>query len=630
MNHGLKLMLIATLALGMGAGCVARVPIPSAAPPAAASYPEDPHSYSRPNEVLIEHLDLDLSVNFPAEKLVGVASLVVHNRAGASELWLDSRDLAISRVTLGSEMAPTTFRLGEEQGVLGRALIIAVEPGTRRVNIEYETSPGAAALQWLDPAMTAGGQWPFLFTQSQAILARTWIPLQDTPAVRFTYNATVRAPQPLMAVMSAENPTAVVADGIYRFKMEQPIPSYLMALAVGDLVFRDLGGRAGVYAEPSVIERAAWEFADTPKMMRAAEEMYGPYQWGRYDILVLPPSFPFGGMENPRLTFATPTIIAGDRSLVSLVAHELAHSWSGNLVTNATWDDFWLNEGFTTYFENRIMEAVFGKEQADLLAALGQSDLEKEVAGLGATSADTHLKLNLAGRDPDEGMTNVAYEKGSNFLKLIEETVGRERFDAFLRSYFDAHEFQSITTERFVEILRRDLLTAEEAAAIDVDAWVYGPGIPANLPKATSSRIAHAREQAEQFVWGRKPAELKTEGWGTQEWLLFLRALPKLGLGQMADLDRGFKFTESGNSEILSAWLLKALESSYEPAYPALEKFLTSMGRRKFLEPLYREMVKTPQGRQRAARIYERARETYHPVSQQTIDEIMKSSQSAS
>ncbi|MFN2237989.1 MAG: M1 family metallopeptidase [Thermoanaerobaculia bacterium] len=588
-----------------------------------ADYPDDPHSFSTPNDVVVEHIDLDLSVNFPAKRLVGRASLVVNNRTGSDTLRLDTRDLTISNVTLGSEAVPTRWSLGEPEGVQGRSLLISVAPDTRRVNIEYETSPEAAAVQWLDPAQTSGGKWPFLFTQSQAILARTWIPLQDTPAVRFTYSATIRVPKPLVALMSAENPTEADPDGTYEFEMPQPIPSYLMALAVGDLEFRDLGGRAGVYAEPAVVEKSAWEFADTAKMIDAAEQIYGPYQWGRYDILVLPPSFPFGGMENPRLTFATPTILAGDRSLVSLVAHELAHSWSGNLVTNATWDDFWLNEGFTTYFENRIMERVYGEGFARMLADLGRQDLEAEVEDLGATSADTHLKLDLTGRDPDDGMTDVAYEKGAHFLRLIEQTMGRERFDAFVQRWFDENAFKSATTEQFVGYLRANL-SPEEEARIGIDQWVYGPGIPANIPTVQSDRIVNARAQAARFLQGAAAGELTTEGWTTQEWLLFLRALPaRLTSEQMVALDREFKLTSSGNSEILFAWLMKAVTSEFETAYPALEEFLTSMGRRKFLEPLYKELVKTAEGKARAIRLYTTARPTYHPVSQGTIDTIL-------
>ncbi len=606
----------APLTTGTAPGTPARV--------VGTEYPRDPHSFSNPNQVVVQHLDLDLSVNFPEKKLVGFASLVVDNRGGGSELLLDARDLRISRVTLDGEQTPTTFTLGDVREGEGQPLSIAIQPGTRRVNISYETSPGAAALQWLDARQTAGGRWPFLFTQSQAILARTWIPLQDTPAVRFTYNATVRTPAPLIALMSATNPTESSPDGIYRFEMPQPIPSYLMALAVGEIAFRPLGDHSGVYAEPSVIEKAAWEFADTPKMIAAAEALYGPYRWGRYDILMLPPSFPFGGMENPRLTFATPTIIAGDRSLVALVAHELAHSWSGNLVTNATWDDFWLNEGFTTYIENRIMEAVYGVEYAHMLQAIGVSDLQREIEDL--EPADESLKVRLEGRDPDAGMTTVGYEKGALFLKLVEETVGRERFDPFLRGWFDRNAFHSRTTEDFVAYLNANLLTSEEQASIGVEEWVYGPGIPANVPAAKSERIERARKQAEEFIWGTKPAELETKGWTTPEWLLFLRALPKLTAPQLAELDKQFAFSTKANAEVRFEFLMKAIESNYRPAFREVERFLVSIGRRKFVDPLFEQLVKTPEGRAFAKQIYEKAKPGYHPLTQQGVEKVLAGS----
>ncbi|MBL0317256.1 MAG: hypothetical protein IPP69_16430 [Flavobacteriales bacterium] len=302
------------------------------------------------------------------------------------------------------------------------------------VEIDYKTSPDAEALLWVE------GEKPFLFTQSQAILARTWVPCQDSPGVRITYNADVTVPSDLMALMSAENPQQKSSDGKYHFKMDQPIPSYLMALAVGDVVFREIGPRTGVYAIPSLADAAANEFSDMQKMVDEAEKLYGSYVWGRYDLLILPPAFPFGGMENPKLTFATPTIIAGDKSLVSLVAHELAHSWSGNLVTNSTWDDFWLNEGFTVYFEQRIMEAVYGRERSEMLATLSRQDLDATIADISTSEhpEDSKLKLALEGRSPDDGMTDIAYNKGYFFLRLIEETVGRERFDKFLKVFYNS------------------------------------------------------------------------------------------------------------------------------------------------------------------------------------------------
>jgi leukotriene-A4 hydrolase len=584
----------------------------------------DPHSFSHPDEVAVDHLALDLTVDFAERRLDGRASLRLDHRLGSDRLVLDTRDLEVRRVTLdGGREA--RFTLGDPVPHLGRPLEVQIEPGTEWVHVEYSTSPEAAALQWLTPEQ-AGSPHPFLYTQSQAILARTWAPVQDTPSVRMTYEATVRVPPGLLAVMSAENPTEKSPDGVYRFRMPQRIPAYLLALGVGDLEFRRLGPNSGVYALPQVADRAAWELADTPRMIEAAEKLYGPYQWGRYDVLILPASYPFGGMENPRLTFATPTILAGDRSLVALVAHELAHSWSGNLVTNATWNDFWLNEGFTTYFESRIMEAVYGKPYADMLSVLGRQDLDQTIAELGQDSPDTHLFLDLAGRDPDDGMTDVAYNKGALLLASIERAVGRQRFDRFLREYFDRFAFQSMDTRRFVEYLKEELLAgdAQAAAKLRLDDWIYGPGVPPNAAEVRSPAFEEVDRTLAAFAGGTAAGELKTAGWNTHQWLHFLRNLPKpMAADRMADLDAAFGFSASRNSEILAEWLLRVIENRYQPAWPALERFLTEVGRRKFLKPIYTELAKTPEGMESALRIYARARPGYHSVSQNTVDEIL-------
>jgi len=585
----------------------------------------DIHSFARPDEAVVRHLALDLDVDFERRVLHGSATLSIETRDGARELVLDTNGLTIDRVTLddGSE---STFTIGEAKPFLGKPLTIALKPGTKSVKIDYASSPDAAAVQWLTPEQTAGGKHPFLFTQSQAILARTWVPCQDTPGVRMTYDATVRVPRELIAIMSAENPTELRADGTYRFLMPQPIPSYLLALSVGDLAFRAFSDNSGVWAEKPMIDASHYELVDTPKMIAAAETLYGPYRWGQYDVLVLPPSFPFGGMENPRLTFATPTILAGDRSLTSLVAHELAHSWSGNLVTNATWNDFWLNEGFTVYFERRIMESVYGRDYSEMLALLGYQDLEATVAELPAR--DTHLFLDLTDRDPDDAATKLAYEKGYFLLRLIEETVGREKWDAFLRDYFDRHAFHSMTTSAFIEELRANLLSKHSGAeeAIRIEDWVHAPGVPTNCPIVHSDAFVKVEEQVRAFENGTPAAKLATQNWSTHEWIHFLRHLPKgLSLDQMRELDAAFRFTESGNSEILHEWLMRAIEHDYSAAYDSLERFLLRQGRRKFLKPLYQKLAETPEGLERARRIYAKARPMYHAVSYRTIDQILKS-----
>ena len=586
----------------------------------------DRHSYARPEEARITHLDLQLEVSFENRQLKGFARYDIVQAEGADSLILDVRHLDIQRVTAGTEQQERelAYAVSDPQEYIGSALRIDIEPEDRVVTVYYQTDPeGAEALDWLVPQQTADEEAPFLYTQGQAILTRTWIPIQDSPGIRITYDAQVQVPYGLLAVMSASNPQEVNPDGRYSFAMEQPIPPYLLALAVGKLEFAPISERTGVYAEPSVVEDAVYEFADLDDMLAAAENLYGPYLWDRYDIIVLPPSFPFGGMENPRLTFATPTIIAGDRSLTALVAHELAHSWSGNLVTNATWDDFWLNEGFTVYFERRIMEALYGKSYANMLAQLGYQDLMADVEDIGPESEDTHLKLDLEGRDPDEGMTDIAYEKGAFFLAMLEGKVGRENFDAFLREYFDKHRFETLTTEEFIQYLEKNLLEKYNVEA-NVDDWIYGPGLPENLPVPTSERFAAVDQAAAKFKAGTAPGKLATEEWTTHEWLHFLRQLPDgLSDERMVALDDAFGFSQSGNSEILAAWFKRAIYNGYnQRIMEKIEAFLVKVGRRKFLAPLYRAFVESEQ-RAAALEIYEKARPNYHAVSRNTIDEIL-------
>ena len=612
---------------------------------------KDVHSYSNPEQIKVRHLDLDLEVSFEKETLEGSATLTLEppTESRKEPLMLDTHGLKITRVEAeqaSGTFQPAPFTLGVPDKILGAPLTIQLPRYHGRVRIHYSSSPNAAALQWLTPAQTAGKKHPFLFSQSQAIYARTWIPLQDTPSVRITYDARIRVPRKLMAVMSAEgnfqlHPTKLgnkigsVPGGLpilvgsmaqFSFRMTQPIPSYLIALAVGDLEFTQLGSRTGVYAEPPMAAKAAKEFEDTEKMLASTEKLYGPYRWGRYDLLVLPPSFPYGGMENPRLTFATPTIIAGDKSLVSLVAHELAHSWSGNLVTNATWSDFWLNEGFTNYVTQRIIEAVYGAERAAMEEVLESQELMELLKTL--PEADQILHINLAGRNPEDGVTDIPYAKGATFLRHLEKAYGRGRFDAFLRGYFDHFAFQSIRTSDFVSYLNQHLLRSGGETGqpnVPVDEWIYKPGIPVSAPEPSSPVFSKVEQQAQRWINGQVPSSgLQTANWSYHEWQHFLRSLPTpLPKERMAQLDAAFHFSQSGNSEILHQWLLMAIRNDYSQAYPRLEEFLMSVGRRKFLKPLYAELVKTEAGRLRAVSIYRKARPGYHPIAIATLDEIL-------
>lgn len=587
----------------------------------------DPHSYSKPAEALITHLDLDLNVNFEKRKLSGTATYDIQRSAEAKELVLDSRDITVSKITLDNDTAGAAFATGVPDEVLGTPIIIKLKPETKKITVYYETSPDAAALQWLVPSQTAGGKFPFLFTQSQAILCRTWIPVQDSPGIRFTYEAKINVPAGFMAVMSAENPTQRSEDGVYMFSQKKAVPAYLMALAVGDFDYHAYDERTGVYAEPATMAAAAYEFDETRKMLDAAEALYGPYDWGRYDLLVLPPSFPFGGMENPCVTFATPSIIAGDKSLNSLVAHELAHSWSGNLVTNRTWNDFWLNEGFTVYFERRIMESIYGKDYADMLSVLGYGDLQLTLAEMESAGQqdDTKLKLKLEGRDPDEGMSDIAYEKGYLLLRNIEMQSGREAFDVFLKTWFKDFAFKGADTEEFLAYLDKNLIQPSNGKiTLDPKKWIYEPGLPEGFVAPQSTRLDKMKSMADGFIkTGIEGVNL--DSLTSHEIQFFLRSLPDhLTAAQMSQLDQKFHFTQRTNSEEAFLWLRLSVINNYAEAFPALDKFLVHVGRRKFVKPLYEAMVKNPSTAELANQIYTKARPGYHSVTYNTVDEILQ------
>jgi aminopeptidase N len=599
---------------------------------AGAHAANDPQSYAEADKVRVTAIKLNLDVAFKSSQILGSAELTLDWRdKTARTLKLDTRDLAIATVeAIGADgkASPVKFDLAARDKILGSALVIDLPEQAPKVKIAYATSPAASGLQWLPPQQTAGKKHPFLFSQSQAIHARSWVPLQDTPGVRFTYTADVKVPEELRAVMSAGNDPNTRATGLFHFEMDKPIPSYLLAIAVGDLAVRTTGPRTAVYAEPSMVEKAAKEFEDTEKMIVATEKLYGPYRWGRYDILVLPPSFPFGGMENPRMTFATPTVIVGDKSLVSLIAHELAHSWSGNLVTNSTWKDIWLNEGFTSYVERRIVEAIYGREQADMEDVIGQFGVKQEMAGLAPEDQLLALKPLDAARDPDEALTEVPYVKGAWFLTYLENAYGRATFDAFLRGYFDHNAFKSIDTEDFLAYYKKNLAQKHPGKVSDeqLNAWLNQPGIPAFAKAATSARFDKVDAARASWLDGKTPAKsLESAKWSTQEWVRFIEGMPeKLDGAKLAELDTAFSFTGTPNGEIAQRWYPLTVRSGYDKARPAIEKFLIGIGRRKLIMPTWEALTATPDGLKFAQGVFEQAKVGYHPITTGSVEGVLE------
>jgi aminopeptidase N len=586
----------------------------------------DKSSYARPEQARVTHVALDLAADFAGKRMSGTATLDIDAAPGANAIVLDTKGLDIRSVH-DARGRPLRWAVGKADAALGAPLTVQLG-GARRIRIAYASAPGAEALQWLSPEQTAGKRRPFLFSQGEAILNRSWIPTQDSPGIRQTWEARIVVPTPLVAVMSGERLTpkgepAGPGRRAFRFRMDKPVAPYLIALAAGDIAFRPLGRRTGVYAEPATLPRAAAELVDTEKMVEAAERLYGPYRWGRYDVIVLPPAFPFGGMENPTLTFLTPTFLADDRSLVGLVAHELSHSWSGNLVTNAVWSDAWLNEGVTSYFENRIMEALYGPRRAAQEAALSWDDMQRALAELGPAAPGTRLH-DESGADS----SGIVYDKGATFLRTIEHIVGRARFDAWLRSYFDRHAFQPMTSARFLADLRTNLVRGDAALErrLELDRWVYEPGLPDNAARPDPNAFASVDAALAGFRSGGAVPAAAWRGWSTAERLRFLNGLPRqLPQARLAELDRALGLTASSNAETLFAWLQLALANRYPPAVPAAERFLLSQGRTKFVAPLFKTLLAQGEwGRPTAERLYAKARPGYHSVTTSRVDKLMK------
>lgn len=576
----------------------------------------DPHSYTDDVQPVVDALDWRASIDF-GRRVIGATAELRFSRAGKGVLDLDTRDLRILAVeSLRGE--PLAYELGAPEPIYGQRLRVRLPEASAGVRIRYETSPEASALQWLTAAQTAGGELPFLFSQCQAIHARSVVPLQDTPRYRIRYRAELEVPRAMRALMAAGFVSREESGdrALERYEMPQPIPPYLLALAVGDLVSRDLAPRSRVWSEPATVERAAYEFAEVGAMLEAAEALFGPYDWERFDVLVLPPSFPYGGMENPRLTFITPTVLAGDRSLVDVLAHELAHSWAGNLVTNATAEHFWLNEGLTVYAERRIIESLRGAEVAAIDAALGWQSLEEAVNDFARRPALTRLRTRLKGVDPDDAYSTIPYEKGYLLFKALEDAVGRDTFDRFLREYLDHFRFQSITTAEFAEFVERALPGA--LAKVRAETYIDGEGIPAAAIRPTAARL-DAITQLDKHP----PSEEQGRGWTPSEWQFWLNRLgEQLTLPECEELDRRFALTRSTNFDVLVSWLAPAIRAGYEPAIARAETLLGEVGRMKYLKPLYRALA----GRDAtlAREVFARNRARYHPIAVQVVDALLK------
>ncbi|KAI8604549.1 peptidase family M1-domain-containing protein [Dissophora ornata] len=598
--------------------------------------PYDPTSQSNLDEVKTNHIHLALIVDFGAKTLTGSAELEVEAIADSvSNVVLDTSYIDIRSASAAGQAL--TFNLESCHEKYGSALTIhlpkPLAKGEKtKISVEYATTQDCTACQWLEPSQTAGKKHPYLFTQCQAIHARSLLPCQDSPSIKLTYSADITTP--LRAVMSAVPKGEVKHENgsmtTFKFEQRQRIPSYLIALAVGNLEGREIGPRSTVWTEPEVMEAAAWEFVDTENFIRTGEELLTPYDWGRYDLLVLPASFPYGGMENPCLTFVTPSLLAGDRSLVDVVAHEIAHSWMGNLVTTENWEHFWLNEGFTVFVERKILGRMKGKEHSDFSAILGHKALQESVDLYGKEHPFTALRPCLREEDPDDAFSRVPYEKGFNLLYYLEKHLGgAEVFEPYLRAHVQQFAGRSINTDDWKAFLysfmektfgqeKVDLLNK-----VDWEAWLAGTGMPP-VDNKFDDTLAKACTCLCQ-KWNVSRHEAHPAGFSTTDIAEFsstqsvvflekVSELEPLPHGHLDLMDELYQLTNVRNSEIRLRWQLLCLKADYEKIYPEVVAFASSMGRMKMCRPLLRSLYKAKDGADLARETFVKHKSFYHPI----------------
>jgi leukotriene-A4 hydrolase len=605
---------------------------------------DDPTSYANLDEAKVVDIFLKLDVDFDKHVLAGTVTLTVEKvKADAARLVLDSSDLKIHSATEESTGRALDFTVADP-GFVGSKVVVKLPTTTDKtvkITIEYSTSNNASALQWLSPAQTAGKTHPYLFSQCQAIHCRSMVPLQDTPAVKSTYSAEITAPAELTVLMSAvrQGEPESVADGkkrLHRFTQKIPIQSYLIAIAAGKLESRKIGPRSHVWSEKEFIDASAYEFEDTELMLKSAEELCGPYVWGTYDILVLPPSFPYGGMENPCLTFSTPTLLAGDKSLANVIAHEIAHSWSGNLVTNKNFEHFWLNEGFTVFTERKITGRLEGGEPMRHFSAIGGwNDLSEAINDvLGKDNKLTALVLDLTGVDPDDAFSIVPYEKGSAFLWYLEDTVGGPtKMEPFLRSYYDHFKYKSIDSYEFKAFFLDYFKSETIVTSIDWEGWFNNPGMPPYKPKYDDSLARACYELKDKWVkWNEQgPAPDNVGDWNKLtsgqkvEFLGVLLAEEKpLSIKKLEKMEELYKLNSVINAEIRCRWIRLGLAGHWKDAIPRAVKMVTDQGRMKFLRPIYRDLYKWEESREAALEIFEKNRGSMMKVAIQGLEKDLK------
>ena len=590
------------------------------------------------------NINVHFIVDFDNKKVDGEVTISFKALEDGEVIILDTKSLIIKSIkdNTGNELdfkLDNYYRL-ESHGVPLKIYKEYSKDDTFDITIEYSTTKDCMAIDWLEPEQTSGGKYPFMYSQCQSILCREMLPIQDTPAVKMPVQISITVPEELIG-LAAGLFVEEINNGnnkTFIYALDIPIPSYLIAIAAGDIGSQNVSERCTIYAEKTVVEKAAWEFSDTEKFLKIAENYIGEYVWEQYNILVLPPSFPFGGMENPTLTFLTPSLIAGDKSLVSVVAHEISHSWTGNLVTNENWPDFWLNEGFTMFIERKILSSHKDKDMAKLDAMVGLSNLKADIIAFGESKSFSSLEPNLLGRNPDDAFNKVPYEKGFNLLYYLENKVNNDDiFQKFMRSYIDKFKkgvVKYMDFRTFFETFIKNNVKDWEKILndIDWDTWVFAPGFPP-VENDFSNKYADEVDQAVKDFYENKLGDdfvKKFKDWFTLLKQNFLNKIKESDielsetqlefLNEKLELIQGKYNVEVSCSYYLTVLYHGTLSTKFEES---LVDFLGKHGRINYIRPLFSALAR--RNKELAIKTLDKYRNFYHSIIIKYIEIDLKS-----
>ena len=620
--------------------------------------PEDINTYSNFQEIIQKEVELDVSIDFDNKSMYGniKTKYEIINKS-LENIILDLHGPEILSVFLINEdfekvdLDYKIYDKNEDKEALGTPLVINLlslkEKDNKEyenifnkkeimISIEFKTNENCNGIQYLTKEQTRTKEYPFMFTQCEAILCRTLFPIQDTPSVKSIYKVKTAISPPLTflfgGILKSHYYDSTSKKKINYYEQNIPIPSYLVAFVAGELEYAKISKRCGVWTEKGLSSLAAKEFIDAEKYIEIAENYLNhPYEWKVYNILVLPFSFPFGGMENPNLTFVTPALLAGDRSMSNVIGHEISHSWTGNLVTNKNWKNFWVNEGFTKFMERKLDKILLGEEMSKLESIVGNNSLISAIKMYGEDSHFTSLSPDFSGIDPDDGFSTVPYEKGYQFLCYLEERVGEDNFKEIMGKYIEKYKYKSVDWTDFKSVYEEYVNNKYEGRnarkilnVIDWNKWVTEKGFPSYKMEFKSKYTEEVDNLINKFINKENNIENAKKifkGWHTNVKLVFLEKILKnlenFNESIILEIKKELNLVEEYNDDIKAIWYEITLEKGMNQEIENIMNFLKTHGRLKYLKPLYISWIKLDFNN--AKTFFDENKIVYHPIARRLI-----------